>query len=125
VTGHGDTHQLFEITMLRGMFSLPDPHGQFPVGSTTFVLQVQSPFTVGSSKLRNSESNRDEPALVLKEVAFTAFYPAKLESSDGKVVRKGLDWLIRWENCPVKKRASRLMTHAGQPRKLCVATHIF
>lgn len=76
------------------MPTLPDPPGPYEVGATTFTLPV-SPRGVGSSKIRTS-SGTLEPALLLEEVAFTAFYPTSLKQSPlPKTFRKGLHWLTR------------------------------
>lgn len=68
------------------MLFLPLSDG-LQVGATTFAAPVRQALTIGSAKLRGSDS----PALKLEEIVFTAFYPAQVTRNQ----RKGLDWLIR------------------------------
>lgn len=76
----------------RTMF-LPSPPGRFPVGATTFKLAVpKCPFS--SAKVRSASSELKD-ALVLEEVAFTAFYPADVQVPL-KSTPRGLDWLLRF-----------------------------
>ncbi|KAF8076569.1 platelet-activating factor acetylhydrolase, isoform II-domain-containing protein [Lyophyllum atratum] len=77
------------------MFFLSEIPGRFPVGATTFLSRVPSPRPVGCIKLRNQQSDAPQSALILEEVAFTAYYPADAS----KLTKKGLDWVIR----PVKE----------------------
>ncbi|KAJ7490431.1 platelet-activating factor acetylhydrolase, isoform II-domain-containing protein [Mycena galericulata] len=69
------------------MFFLRPPHGSLPVGAVTLVAPVRPALSVGTATLATDNS----PALVLDEVAFTAYYPADPSSNS----RKGLDWLCR------------------------------
>ncbi|KAJ7129494.1 platelet-activating factor acetylhydrolase, isoform II-domain-containing protein [Mycena epipterygia] len=69
------------------MFSLRPPQGPLPVGAVTLVAPVRPALTVGTATLALGNT----PALLLDEVAFTAYYPADLSPKS----RKGLDWLIR------------------------------
>jgi platelet-activating factor acetylhydrolase len=75
------------------MFFLPEIPGRFRVGATTFVTPVRAARSVGSAKLRGSNSKVSEPALYLEEVAFTAYYPADINGR--QKTQKGLDWVIR------------------------------
>jgi platelet-activating factor acetylhydrolase len=75
-------------------FFLPAIHGRFPVGVTTFVTPVRPSQAIGSVKLRIPQSTRQEQnghALLLEEVAFTAYYPAEIDASS----KKGVPWFIR------------------------------
>lgn len=77
------------------MFSLPSIHGRFPVGVTTFATPVRPTRIIGSAKLKNPRNSRQEStdhALLLEEVAFTAYYPADISSNPPK----GVDWLFRF-----------------------------
>ncbi|KAJ7498747.1 platelet-activating factor acetylhydrolase, isoform II-domain-containing protein [Mycena latifolia] len=85
------------------MFSLPRPHGPFPVGALTFLAPVRPPLTVGTAVLAATNA----PALVLEELAFTAYYPA----DPSPRARKGLGWLIR----PVRTALSGFSRFAGVP----------
>jgi hypothetical protein len=77
------------------MLSLPEFHGRFPVGATTFKLPVSTK-VLGTAKIHrhgHSDSGPSvKPALQLDEVVFTAYYPAQVEGSN---MKKGLDWLLR------------------------------
>jgi len=83
------------------MFSLPDVPGKFPVGATKFALPLNDPQVVGKAKLAKSSGNTPhEPALLLEEVVFTAFYPADINSTsaDGtppEKLKKSLSWVPR------------------------------
>lgn len=77
------------------MLFLPEIHGPFAVGAITFVTPVQPSRITGAAKLKTRDSTSElpaEPALCLQEVAFTAYYPAKISSETPK---KGIPWLIR------------------------------
>ncbi|KAJ7094602.1 platelet-activating factor acetylhydrolase, isoform II-domain-containing protein [Mycena belliarum] len=69
------------------MFSLSPSHGPFPVGALTLVAPVRPPLAVGDAVLAGTTT----AALVLDEVAFTAYYPADPAPS----ARRGVDWLVR------------------------------
>lgn len=71
---------------------LPNPGGRFPVGATTFKLSVPR-CTLGSAKVR-AVSSELKHALVLEEVAFTAYYPADVPPKS--TPREGLRWLLRF-----------------------------
>lgn len=78
------------------MFSLPEVHGRYPVGATTFAIPVtaqdDASRVVGRAKLKPSSGGQpDTPALKLEEVAFTAYYPADMQV----VAHKGVHWLPR------------------------------
>lgn len=77
------------------MLSLPEFHGRFPVGATTFKLPVSTK-VLGTAKIyRDGHSDGGpsvKPALKLDEVIFTAYYPAQVKGSN---MKKGLDWLLR------------------------------
>ncbi|KAF9481807.1 hypothetical protein BDN70DRAFT_875743 [Pholiota conissans] len=76
------------------MFFLPSFPGRFPVGVTTFITPVRPSRAIGSVKLRippNSKQERHENALLLEEVAFTAYYPAEVDA----LSKKGVPWFIR------------------------------
>ncbi|KAH9844109.1 platelet-activating factor acetylhydrolase, isoform II-domain-containing protein [Rhodofomes roseus] len=83
------------------MFHLPDVPGRFQVGATTFALPLNDPQVFGAAKLAKSSGNTPhEPALLLEEVVFTAFYPADINSpsADGtppEKLKKSLDWILR------------------------------
>ena len=70
------------------MLSLETPEGH-PVGATTFLSRLASPTRHGSVKVKGHQ----ESGLVLEEVAFTAYYPAQVNS---RISRKGLDWITRY-----------------------------
>jgi platelet-activating factor acetylhydrolase len=72
------------------MLFLPSPKGPFSVGATHFRLPVSPPQTYGTAQIRNRSTGKLEPALVLEEMAFTAYYPAEV-----KGIKKGIDWLQR------------------------------
>ncbi|EGO27802.1 hypothetical protein SERLADRAFT_447019 [Serpula lacrymans var. lacrymans S7.9] len=75
------------------MLYFPSIKGRYPVGATTFQLAVPSPITVGTSKIRAGGQNGDlKSALVVEEIAFTAYYPAQVRNIKRT---RGLDWLIR------------------------------
>ncbi|KAJ6598884.1 platelet-activating factor acetylhydrolase, isoform II-domain-containing protein [Mycena vulgaris] len=71
------------------MFSLPQPQAplSFPVGALTLVAPVRPALAVGTAALAGTVA----PALLLDELAFTAYYPA----DPAPTARKGLHWLIR------------------------------
>lgn len=76
------------------MFSLPDFHGRFPVGATTFKLPVSNR-VLGTAKIRSHASHEGttlKPALQLDEVVFTAYYPADIKEN---IIKKGLNWVLR------------------------------
>ncbi|KAF8195710.1 platelet-activating factor acetylhydrolase, isoform II-domain-containing protein [Mycena galopus ATCC 62051] len=87
------------------MFSLRPPHGPFPVGAVTLVAPVTPTTAIGTATFAATKAS----ALVLEEVAFTAYYPADL-GTNGKR-RKGLDWLIR----PVGATLKGFSRFAGVP----------
>ncbi|PBK76340.1 hypothetical protein ARMSODRAFT_874734 [Armillaria solidipes] len=70
-------------------FHLPDCHDPYSVGATTFVTPVRRSRMYGSARLPNGQ-----PALVLDEVAFTAYYPANMADKSW-TLRLGIDWLNR------------------------------
>ncbi|KAK0468154.1 platelet-activating factor acetylhydrolase, isoform II-domain-containing protein [Desarmillaria tabescens] len=70
-------------------FFLPDCHGLYAVGATTFVTPVRPSRIYGTAKLPNGQ-----PALCLDEVAFTAYYPSNRDDKSWKS-RRGIDWLNR------------------------------
>ncbi|OCH92195.1 hypothetical protein OBBRIDRAFT_727394 [Obba rivulosa] len=58
------------------MVTLPDAPGRYQVGATTFAIPVLNPVPVGSTKLKSTGGNTsNDHALLLEEVAFTAYYP--------------------------------------------------
>ncbi|KAJ6515713.1 hypothetical protein C8R45DRAFT_957403 [Mycena sanguinolenta] len=71
------------------MFNLRPPRGPFPVGAVTLVAPVTPAIPIGTAKLPATNA----PALVLDEVAFTAYYPADLDRNSKR--RKGVNWLVR------------------------------
>lgn len=78
------------------MLSLPEFHGRFPVGATTFKLPVSTK-VLSTAKIHRHGHRSDggpsvKPALQLDEVVFTAYYPAQVK---GNNMKKGLDWLLR------------------------------
>jgi platelet-activating factor acetylhydrolase len=78
------------------MLFLPAIQGRYAVGVTTFVTPVHPPRPIGSVKLRNGSGNSNKgeskPALLLEEVAYTAYYPADVSVKS----KKGVDWFIRF-----------------------------
>ncbi|KAK0429642.1 platelet-activating factor acetylhydrolase, isoform II-domain-containing protein [Armillaria borealis] len=70
-------------------FHLPDCHDPYSVGATTFVTPVRPSRIYSSARLPNGQ-----PALVLDEVAFTAYYPADMADKPW-TLRLGIDWLNR------------------------------
>ncbi len=80
--------------------SLPQcSDNKYPVGSTTFATPVQPSVTFGNATLN------DQPALVLDEVAFTAYYPADVTAGPSK----GVDWLLR----PLNENLKGIVMFAG------------
>ena len=80
------------------MFSLPEIHGKYPVGATTFAITVpasdDASRVVGDAKLKpSSDGIPGSPALKLEEVAFTAYYPADVGAV--KHAQKGVHWVPR------------------------------
>ena len=80
------------------MFTLPEVHGKYPVGATTFAIPIQAQDdasrVVGRAKLKPSSGCQpDTPALRLEEVAFTAYYPADVHAV--KHAQKGVHWVPR------------------------------
>lgn len=80
------------------MFTLPEVHGKYPVGATTFAIPVpaedDAARVVGHAKLKASSGGvPDTPALKLEEVAFTAYYPADVRAV--KHAHKGVHWVPR------------------------------
>jgi platelet-activating factor acetylhydrolase len=75
---------------------LPNPGGRFPVGATTFKLAVPRR-PLSSVKVRSGTSSELKHALVLEEVAFTAYYPADVPL---KSTPRGLSWLLRFVGTP-------------------------
>ncbi|KAJ6539521.1 platelet-activating factor acetylhydrolase, isoform II-domain-containing protein [Mycena capillaripes] len=65
----------------------PSPRGAHPVGAVTLVAPVSPAIHVGTATCTTTNA----PALVLDEVALTAYYPADLSRKP----RMGLGWLIR------------------------------
>ncbi|KAI0082445.1 hypothetical protein K474DRAFT_1611459 [Panus rudis PR-1116 ss-1] len=61
------------------MLTLPQTQGPYAVGCTTFAALLPQEVVVGDAKLQSSclGGNPGEHALVMKEVAFTAFYPTE------------------------------------------------
>lgn len=88
------------------MFTLPEVPGKYPVGATTFAVHIPPPsnqecdgHVIGNAKLKTSRGGAsDGPALVMKEVAFTAYYPAEMvvDSGFGANLQKGMLWLSRF-----------------------------
>ena len=80
------------------MFTLPEVHGKYPVGATTFAIPIQAQDdasrVVGRARLKPSSGGQpDTPALKLEEVAFTAYYPADVRAV--KHAYKGVHWVPR------------------------------
>lgn len=69
------------------MFLLDQPSGH-AVGATTFSLNIEKPISIGSGKLA---TDKNQPALVLNKVIFTAYYPAQVSPG----ARNGVHWLLR------------------------------
>ncbi|KAG6831388.1 hypothetical protein H0H92_010990 [Tricholoma furcatifolium] len=86
------------------MLFLSNISGSFPVAATTFATQVSSPRQFGNIKL----ASNSEPALLLQEVAFTAYYPADVSAT----ARRGLDWVLRhipiYPNAPLARPRRKL-----------------
>lgn len=74
---------------------LPNPGGRFPVGATTFKLAVPR-HLVSNVKVRAGISDLKH-ALMLEEVAFTAYYPADVPLKNAP---SGLSWLLRSVGSP-------------------------
>jgi platelet-activating factor acetylhydrolase len=77
------------------MLFLSEIQGPFAVGAVTFVTPVQPSRIISAAKLKRRDSTSElpaEPALCLQEVAFTAYYPAKISS---ETPNKGIPWLTR------------------------------
>lgn len=75
---------------------LPEIQGRFPVGISTFVTPVHPARPIGSVKrrpARNAPSDQTLPALMLEEVAFTAYYPA--DTSKLSKPKAGSNWFVR------------------------------
>ncbi|KAI0959683.1 hypothetical protein AcW1_004440 [Taiwanofungus camphoratus] len=79
-----------------------DIPGPFPVGAVTFAAPLHAPQTIGSALLKSStKSDHHVPALLLEEVAFTAYYPADIrhKNSDStpkrSKLRKAMEWIPR------------------------------
>ena len=81
------------------MWTLVDVPGRFPVGATTFAVPLDEGHVIGASKLKLGASSRgavNAPAVVLKEVVFTAYYPGDISSTpQGYMPSKGMYWLSR------------------------------
>ncbi|GJE84462.1 platelet-activating factor acetylhydrolase, isoform II-domain-containing protein [Phanerochaete sordida] len=80
------------------MFNLPEIHGKYPVGATTFAIPVpasdDASRVIGDAKLKpSSDGIPGSSALKLEEVAFTAYYPADVHSA--KHAHKGVHWVPR------------------------------
>lgn len=76
------------------MLFLPAIQGRYAVGVTTFVTPVHNPRPIGSVKLKlggSTGNGESKPALLLEEVAYTAYYPADVSPKS----KKGVDWFIR------------------------------
>ncbi|KAF9569098.1 hypothetical protein CPC08DRAFT_732375 [Agrocybe pediades] len=87
----------------RLTFFLPNPVGRFQVGVTTFTTPVRPAKVIGSAKFRKD----NKAALCLQEVAFTAYYPADVDSKS----KKGAPWFIR----PVKAYMQGFAAFLGIP----------
>lgn len=77
------------------MLFLPESHGRFPVGATTFKLPVSTK-VLGTAKIHRHDHGDGgpsvKPALQLDEVVFTAYHPADVKGSN---IKKGLEVLVR------------------------------
>ncbi|KJA29853.1 hypothetical protein HYPSUDRAFT_127126 [Hypholoma sublateritium FD-334 SS-4] len=96
------------ITLSYPRLFLPTIQGRFPVGVTTFTTPVQPLRSVGSVKLKNFRRARQdypEHALLLEEVAFTAYYPAEVDASS----KNGIPWFIR----PIRDTLNGFSTFIG------------
>ncbi|RXW25242.1 hypothetical protein EST38_g592 [Candolleomyces aberdarensis] len=93
------------------MLFLPAIKGRYAVGVTTFVTPVHPPRPIGSVKLRNGSGNpskgESKPALLLEEVAYTAYYPADISAKS----KKGVDWFIR----PIRESLDGFAAFLGWP----------
>jgi platelet-activating factor acetylhydrolase len=83
------------------VYTLFDAHGPHPVGATTFAITVNvcnpQERILSDAKVKATAAGRPaEPALKLEEVAFTAFYPAKIDVSGKRPPGKGLQWIPRY-----------------------------
>ncbi|KAH8106025.1 platelet-activating factor acetylhydrolase [Cristinia sonorae] len=76
------------------MWTLADVPGRYPVGATTFATPISNDgHVIGKSKLiagASSGGKPHAPALLLKEVVVTAYYPADTSHNETK---KGMAWL--------------------------------
>lgn len=89
--------------------SLNNPAGPYAVGATTFVRSIPKAdqVTIGTGRVHprdgsgvNSDGTR--PALLLEEVAFTAFYPAEVHAPTSwkdrlfghDHINKGVSWMV-------------------------------
>lgn len=85
------------------MFTLPETHGPYPVGCTTFAVPISGADgagnVIGDTKLKASlganEGDSGKPALKLEEVAFTAFYPADISATRPGNGTETLQWVPR------------------------------
>ncbi|KAK7061916.1 SCF E3 ubiquitin ligase complex F-box protein GrrA [Favolaschia claudopus] len=83
--------------------NLRSARGAFPVGAVELRAPVPR-IRVGTATLPTNE-----PALVLEEVAFTAYYPADLSCKPRP--RRGLNWLVR----PVRATLKGYVRFSGLP----------
>ncbi|EMD40879.1 hypothetical protein CERSUDRAFT_121514 [Gelatoporia subvermispora B] len=79
------------------MTTLPDVPGRFHVGATTFAIPISDPVPIGKAKLNPTGGNAPNAhALLLEEVAFTAYYPVAVRSSSTETYAGlGMDWTTR------------------------------
>ncbi|KAK7695749.1 hypothetical protein QCA50_000386 [Cerrena zonata] len=82
------------------MFTLPNVQGRYEVGCTTFAATLPQEITIPSSKYKSSHIPgrvAHTPVLTMKQIAFTAFYPADIDSLRGsrsaRKPRKTVPWL--------------------------------
>jgi platelet-activating factor acetylhydrolase len=71
------------------MLYLKKAPGKYLVGATTFVLPLDACRRVGDAKVNAGDALH--PALSLEEVAFTAYYPARVDERS----KYGLNWIPR------------------------------
>jgi hypothetical protein len=72
------------------MFFLRYPPGKYSVGATNFVFPAETPHVVGGATLPST--NGPKPLLKLEEIAFTAYYPARVEGNP----KYGMEWIVRY-----------------------------
>ncbi|CAL1701106.1 unnamed protein product [Somion occarium] len=88
------------------MFTLPDIPGRYNVGCTMFAARLPSEVTIPSSKFRPENNLRRPPytpPLVLKEIAFTAYYPADVSSLGTRKCWQGHHRYLPWLPRPIKE----------------------